>query len=233
MVIDLSNPGCLPVEYRDKLNAISPKIWTSEFSDDVVKHRVVSPIVKRIHEFCMAGRVIGIHCTRAEQFDIQQRGLLIRTGEEIHQHFLSQHSHRFSPAEIDRIKAGWEEYFSPQQIAARDGRIWFNFTKRALLDGGAKPLLEMYGGEQISMCFRRDCVIGKKLSIIGEPLVVSCALSPSDVKTYIPYAWGQILVSSYHKQRNPRACRIDQDGSQRVPVLPQNIIGIEALTKCF
>ena len=232
MVIDLSNPESIPVEYHDKLNLVSPAVWASDFSDEVVKHPDVYPIVKEIDEFCLASKVVGIHYTRADQSDIQRRGLLIRTGEEIRQHFLSQHGHRFSPSEIDRIKVGWEEYFTPQQVASRDGRIWFNFTREALGGGGAKPLLEMYGGEQIGMCFRRDCEIGKKLSIIGEPLVVSCALSPTDVNTYIPYAWGQILVSSYHKERNPQAFRIDQDGSQRVPVLPENIFSIEALTKC-
>lgn len=232
MVIDLSNPESLPVGYRDKLNSVSPKVWASQFSDEVVKHRDVWPIVKEVDEFCLAGKVIGIHYTRANRSDIQQQGLLIRTGEEIRQHFLAQHGHRFSPAEIDRINAGWDEYFTPHQVAARDARIWFNFTREALLGGGAKPLLEMYGGEQVSMCFRRDCVIGKKISTIGEPLLVSCALSPSDVDTYIPYAWGQIVVSSYHKKMNPQAYRIDQDGSQRVSVMPENIIDIESLTMC-
>lgn len=229
MIIDLSKPQEMPAELLEKLDSVSPRVWASELSDEVVKHRDVWPIVQEIDEFCRACRVLGIHYTRADPTEIRDHGLLLRTGDEIRQNFLNQHGHQFSSVEIDRIKAGWEEYFTSQQVAARDGRIWFNFTREALFGSGAKPLLEMYGGEQISMCFRRDCVIGNKLSLIGEPLVVSCALSASDVNTYIQYAWGQILVSSYHKQKNPGAYRIDQDGSQRVPVLPENIISIEVL----
>lgn len=232
MVIDLSKPEDLPAEFVDKLEAVSPRVWASGFSESVVKHRDVSPIVIEIHEFCLAYKVLGIHYTRANPISIREHGLLIRTGEEIRASFLSEHGHHFSPTEIDNIKTAWNQCFDPRQVAARDGRLWFNFTKMALSDGDASPLLEMYGGEQVGMCFRRDYIIGRKLASIGEPLVVSCALTPSDVNTYIQDPWGQILVSAFHKQQNPEAYCIDQDGSQRAPVLPENVLCVEALTKC-
>ena len=122
--------------------------------------------------------------------------------------------------------------------------IFFNFTEDALHNGGAEDLLNHYGGEQVPICFcqpplfiqggtNKQCSICKKLSQIGEPLLVRCSLDPKIVNTFTENPWGKILVSSFHVEVNSEAYRIDQDGYIKEPVSAQNIIEVNVLTDNF
>ncbi|KAB0665079.1 hypothetical protein F6V25_10670 [Oryzomonas japonica] len=230
-IIDLNKPDRLPEEFVAALKRINYLCVKYEFSEELVKHREVVSLVSDLNSFCLENYIIGVHYTRASQNRIRSQGLLIRSGEEIRAEFLKDFGHMFSESEIVTIKERWSNYFLPDQSRIRDGRLFFNFTKTSLNNGGAEPLLGLYGGEQVSICFRRDCSIGSKLAYIGEPVMVCCSLNPNIVSTFIEYPWGKILVSSYHLSVNTGAYGIDQDGYQSVPVTPDNIVEIIQLSK--
>jgi hypothetical protein len=230
MIIDLTKPLDLPEEFVRRLSAIDALCHGHKFSEKLVELIEVSSLVRDIDAYCCERKVIGIHYTRAVSSQIQDQGLLVRSGSEIRSSFLAEHSHRFTFEEIDLIKKRWASYFTGNQCSARDNRIFFNFTESALGTGGAEYLIGLYGGEQVAMCFEFNDPIGTKLAQIGEPLIVRCALDPSEINTFLEYPWGKILVSSYHLSLNPDAYDIDQDGYQNIAVSPENIVEIKVLT---
>ena len=191
----------------------------------------IQPLVRELNDFCMSNRIIGIHYTRADKARIEKQGLLLRSGEDIRETFIQEYGKHFTDKEIAEIASRWDDCFCDEQTRYRDFCVFFNFTEDALSNGGAEYLLKLYGGEQISMCFRdNDCPIGKKLGQIGEPLLVRCSLDPKIVNTFTENPWGKILVSSFHVEVNSEAYRIDQDGYIKEPVSAQNIIGVNVLT---
>lgn len=229
MNIDLSKPLDLPDEFVARLRAIENSCISQEFSESLVEQSNISALVRDIDLYCRNNRVIGVHYTRAVSESIRSKGLLIRNGKEIRETFLREHGHLFSQEEILIIKGRWERYYDHSQSYARNGRIFFNFTEIELGRSGTQYLLGLYGGEQVSMCFELDEPLGLKFGTIGEPLVVRCSLDPNEVKTFVEYPWGKILVSSFHALINPNAYRIDQDGYQSIPVKPEDIVELRVL----
>lgn len=231
VTIDLCKPFELPLEYIERLNSIKELCVSTEFSDELVENKNVRGLVRDINEYCMQNKIVGIHYTRAEPGSILDKGLTIRSGKEIRDDFLKEHGYLFTDAELTYMKSVWCKYYSHQQSSVRDGRVFFNFTETALSNRGADFLLEMYGGEQVNMCFEPDESIGSKLNLIGKSMIVRCSLDPHKVKTFIEYPWGKILMSSYHSLLNPDVYRIDQDGYQFVPVQPEDILDIKVLIR--
>ena len=246
MNIDLSNTNHLPEPEQRKLESIIDLCIREEFSEKLVKHDRVQPLVKELNDLCMSNRVIGIHYTRANRTSIVEHGLLCRSGDEIRKTFLEEHGKLFANEEISELKSTWDSSHCREEARERDFKIFFNFiaTEDPLHNAATEDLLNHYGGEQIPICFcqpplfiqggtNKECSICKKLSQIGEPLLVRCSLDPKIVKTYIDNPWGKILVSSFHVEVNSEAYRIDQDGSIKEPVSPQNIIEVKLLTDSF
>ena len=229
MVIDLTKPLRLPKAFTDRLRTLDELCRKHYHLESMFKYSCVLELVKDIDKHCSERKVVGIHYTRAIPEQIKERGLLVRNGSEIRNTFLTEHGHRFSLNEIDFIKSCWSDFFTEEYCPARDKRIFFNFTEVALGNSSSKFLIGLYGGEQIMMCFDFDDSIGTKLSEIGKPLLIRCALNPSKVKTFTEYPWGKILVSSYHKLINPEACIFDQDGYQSIAVTRDDIVNIEVL----
>ena len=208
------------------MEEIDDLCWEIEFSEKLVEHPDIKELIIDIDNYCASNRIIGYHYTRAFPEQIGQRGLLVRSGQEIREGFIESCGQLFSESEILDIKAAWNNYYDDEkhgQPQVRDYRIFFNFTQAAIEKSGAEPLLNIFGGEQISMCFDADSSIGKKLSSLGEPLILRCTLDPENLKTFIEHPWGQIVVSSYHLSKNPGAYRIDQDGYQSITVPPEDI----------
>ncbi|MEH6550088.1 MAG: hypothetical protein V7744_08900 [Pseudomonadales bacterium] len=229
MNIDLSKPNLLPNDFVVALRAIKDLCKKYTFSEKLVEHKDVLPLVRSLDNFCMNGSIIGYHFTRAIKENIEKNGLLIRSGDEIRNGFICENGYLFTDKEQRFLQERWSRYFTPGQNNARDNKIFFNFTSSALRDGGAENLLGLYGGEQVGMCFEMGHPIGEKLANIGQPLVIRCALKPKELNTFIEYPWGKILVSSFHKTINSEAYIIDQDGYQFVPVSPNNIVDIAVL----
>ena len=244
MDIDLKNTNRLPEPQQRKLESIRDLCHREEFSEELVKHSRIQPLVRELNDFCMSNRVIGIHYTRANKTSIVEHGLLCRSGDEIREAFLEEYGKFFTNEEISKLKSTWDSHYCKEEAGERDFKIFFNFTEDALHNGGAEDLLNHYGGEQIPICFcqpplfiqggtNKECSICKKLSQIGEPLLVRCSLDPKIVNTFTENPWGKILVSSFHVEVNSEASRIDEDGHIKEPVSAQNIIEVNVLTDNF
>ncbi|WP_447880645.1 hypothetical protein [Serratia fonticola] len=229
MNIDLCKPLDLPDGFVARLKEIESSCISQGFSESLFEQGNISTLVRDIDQYCLNNRIIGVHYTRALPESILSKGLLIRSGKEIRETFLSQHGHLFSHEETLIIEDRWSRYFDHGQRSARNSRIFFNFTEIELGCSGTKYLLGLYGGEQVSMCFDLDEPLGLKLGAIGEPMVVRCSLDPNQVKTFIENPWGKILVSSFHALINPDAYRIDQDGYQSIPVTSEDIVELRVL----
>lgn len=223
MVINLQEPYSLPSSFLKQLKKCDSYFEQELYLENVREIPVVSHLIKDINDFCSENMVVGFHYTRAIPEDLLAQGLLIRSGEQIRAEFINRFGYIFSHEEIVALKSAWANYFGASMIRARDNRIFFNFTTTALNNGGAEPLLRNFGGEQVYFCIDELPNIGEKISSIGQPLIVKCALLPSHVHTYIEHPWGSIVTSSYHRTVNSDAHQTDQDGWQAVPVPPEQI----------
>lgn len=221
--IDLQRPELLPEALRVRLDSIKSLCRNEEFSEELVRHSEVQNVVIELDNYCMQRRVLGIHYTRAIRTDIEQKGLLVRTGAEIRDEFVQRFGHKFEADEMEWLQNMWSSHqFTQSNI--RDSMLWFSFTLSAYGGSGSKYLLGMYGGEQIHMGIEFDTPIWEKLASIGEPLLVKCALDPQKVKTFIQHPWGKILVSSFHLRVEPEAFRIDQDGKVTESISPEDLV---------
>jgi hypothetical protein len=222
-VIDLENYKSLSAPIQHRLKECNHHFLNSIYLENIKETPSVAELIEEIDEYCMSNMILGIHYTRAFSQDIMEQGLLLRSGEQIRQQFLERFGCMFNEEELKKIKKVWASYFNEQMCSARDNRIFFNFTTLALHNGGAELLLKNYGGEQIYFCINELQSIGKKISSLGEPLIVKCTLSPSDIHTCIEKPWGSIAVSAYHRHINPNASQIDQDGWVDIPIPPKYI----------
>ena len=221
--VDLQRPELLPEALRGRLESIEALCRNEEFSEELVMHPEVRNVVIELDNYCMQRQVIGIHYTRAIRADIEQKGLVVRTGAEIRNEFIERFGHIFEVTELEWLQNKWSSH-QATQAKIRDSRLCFNFTLRAFGGLGSKYLLGMYGGEQIHMGIEFNTPIGNKLASIGEPLVVKCALDPQKVRMPSEYSWGKILVSSFHFSIVPDVYRIDQDGRVLESILPKDLI---------
>lgn len=229
MIIDLCKPLSLPVEFVTRLRKIEHSCMDEYCFESLIKQCNVYTLIRDINHYCESNRIIGIHYTRAMLESIYSKGLLVRDGATIRKAFLSEHGYLFSQEEILKIEDRWKRYFCHNQNSNRDNFIFFNFTETALGGSGTEHLLGMYGGEQVSMCFDLDEPLGIKLGKIGVPMVVRCSLDPNQVTHHIEYPWGKVLVSSFHKEINSKASRLDFDGYQSLPVKPEDILELRVL----
>jgi hypothetical protein len=221
-IVDLQRPEYLPDYFLDRLDSIKSICRNEEFSETLVKHPDVLDIVIDLNKYCLQRRILGIHYTRAVRADIEQQGLLVRTGNQIREDFIDRFGHEFEDAELIELRRLWSSH-QEKQSNIRDAMLWFNFTLDAYGGSGSEYLLGMYGGEQIHMGIDLNSPIGGKLASIGEPLIVMCTLDPSKVETFVEYPWGKILTSSFHLSIEPGAIRIDQDGKMIESVSPENV----------
>jgi len=222
MTIDLEDLTGLPTDFVLRLK-IHNEIFKKFKFLDKFDYGDIHQLIIDIDNFCLENRIIGYHYTSAIENDILEKGLLIRTGEEIRQDFMKRYFRLFTTEEKNQIVAHWNKRFDKEDSEIRDSIIFFNFTKGALLEGGAEHLLTYYGGEQIYFPLFNLPHIGEKLKNIGTPMILKCTLNPNDITTFIEYPWGKITVSSYHRMVNPDADVVDQDGYQKIGVSPENI----------
>jgi hypothetical protein len=221
--IDLQRPDLLPETLRGRLESIEPLCRNEEFSENLVRHSEVLRVAIELNHYCMQRRILGIHYTRAIRSDIEHKGLLVRTGNEIRNEFVERFGQEFEADELEFLQSLWSSH-QAKQARIRDSMLWFNFTLTEYGNSGSEYLLGMYGGEQIHMGIEFDTPIGQKLAGIGEPLLIKCALNPRKVRTFIEYPWGKILVSSFHLSVVPEAYRIDQDGQVTESISPEDLV---------
>jgi hypothetical protein len=211
-LIDLEKLTGLPDLFINALNKYNSEFKESDFLEDLQKNKDIQLLIEQIDDYCNNNLVIGYHYTRAEESEIIENGLLSRTGKEIRKKFINTYGSLFTPKEIKIIRNSWERAFDQDEEKMRDYQINFNFTKYALINGGAEELLKYYGGEQVYNPLYQLPGIRDKLSKIGSPKILKCRLKPTDITTDTEHPWGKIAVSSYHKIQNSNALVTDLTG---------------------
>ncbi|WP_031427294.1 hypothetical protein [Flavimarina sp. Hel_I_48] len=226
-IINLESLEGIPNSYIEKLAAFRQEFLDYEFLEELDGNIAIQELIYNINQFCCENYIIGFHFTRADPKLILMNGLLSRTGQEIRKDFLTNYGNKFNVDEIEEMKSAWKNGFDEIDVEARDNRIFFNFTKEGLRNGGADLLLKNIGGEQVYRPLCRNKKLQAKIQNLGVPLILKCTLIPSNIKTYIEHPWGKIAMSSFHRKINTNAFQTDQDGNQRIPVLPDSIEIIE------
>lgn len=102
--VDLQRPELLPEALRLRLSSIESLCRNEKFSEELVKLPEVRNVVIELDNYCMQRRVLGIHYTRAIRADIEQKGLLVRTGAEIRDEFVQRFGHRFEAYEMEWLQ---------------------------------------------------------------------------------------------------------------------------------
>jgi hypothetical protein len=199
----------------------------AEHSEELLANRDLRSVARDLESICQSTGIVAVHYTRGVPERLAQEGLVPRTGAERRAELIEEYGHRFTREQRDRLIAGWRDYFDEQQNEARDGRIWFNLTQKALFDGGATSLLQHFGGEVIHMPFHRDTEIARILSSIGEPLIVRCRVATRAVTTFCELPWGRTWLSSYHCAVASGAHQWDVDLYQEAHVAPSEIVDIQ------
>lgn len=108
--------------------------------------------------------------------------------------------------------------------------MYFNLTPKALTAGGAKPLLELFGGETIYMGLLQLPDILAKIRTFGTPLVVRCRLRPSALIGCWEHPAALVWLSAYHISVNPKANLYDVDVYSPAAIPPKDILSIETPT---
>lgn len=193
------------------------------YSEDVFEDQDILSLIKRITNFSQGYQIIGYHYTRADKRSILEKGLLSRNGQEIREEFLTRYGNLFTPSELKKIKNTWNGYFSQNMSNCRDNRLFFNFTTKALMDGGAKPLLTHFGGEQIYMPLQKESSIKDKICSLGKPLIIEAVLNSSDLELFEREDIAKIAISSYHRLIRPDTLQYDIEAFQRENVSPNKI----------
>src|SRR5215831_13193390 len=182
--VDLNNLEGLPEEFLMKLQKMDNLFLANRFLEKLSGNNSIASLIEQINAYCSKNRIFGYHYTRAIPEEIQRGGLSCRAGDDIRNAFMTSYGHHFTEDERLTIVKAWANYFDSGQKKSRDNCLFFNFTKIALEDSGAEPLLSNFGGEQIYMPLQDLRGIGDKLKAIGKPLILKCKLNPSNLETF-------------------------------------------------
>lgn len=222
-ILNLCTLAGFPSFFFKEMEKHMELLLNSEFEDELVENQVFRDLIERITDFSKDCKIIGYHYTRADRDDIIKGGLKSRTGQEIRETFLSRYGYLFTAAELDIIKNEWEKYFNKIAISSRDHRIFFNLTTTALFDGGAEPLLQYYGGEQVFMPLKGFPSIVQKIQNMGAPLLIKAILDSSQLELFDYEDIAKVAISSYHRLLRPDASQCDRDVYQNEPILPEQL----------
>jgi hypothetical protein len=231
--IRLDSSRQIPEYNRRRLQRFDPLFAASESVETLLENAEIYEIARELDSICLQRSVTGYHYTRAVRRDIETNGLQAGTGAERRRLFLANYGNRFTESQRERILTIWGSYFNGPYEEARNGKVWFNLTPHALVDGGADRLLTYFGGEVVYMPLTEDKAIAAVLEEIGEPLVVRCILAPERLVTFWPdIPWGTTWLSTYHRARNRNALRLDLDIYSEHSILPSQLARIDVPVRC-
>jgi hypothetical protein len=226
--IDLNSLDSVPPELLTRLRAKERAFATHEFLDDVIKDSEIGALATELNDTCLAIRVLCRHYTRNDRAVILREGLRCLAGDEWREKFLAEHSARFTRNQLDRVKSAWRNYFDSAQQNGRDRRLFFNYTLGALDNRGSESLLAYFGGEAIYWPLKQYEDLAAILRSIGEPLVVTCELDPSELAPASLLDWGKVWLSTFHRSVRSDAYLVDRDAKLRRSVLSHEVLGISS-----
>lgn len=227
MSCDLSDVLAIPADLQEALKSCEGLFRSSEFLEGLLSHNRVHEIAQALDDVCVRNGVVGYHYTRAIPGSIEANGLRTGVGDEQRSRFLSEHGHRFTSAQRERITDMWATYFTPRQCIPRDNRIWFAMTRYDPTYGGVKCLLTCFGGENVYMPLVDDPEIGSVLRSIGRPLIIRCRLSTDKLRTYSSTPWGRVWLSTYHRSVLAEANRFDVDAYSETCIPVDDVLSVE------
>ncbi len=167
---------------RNAINLFEPKSWSLELKE-ILQNKERHLIRENIMTYLVDKYIIGFHYTRANPESIKEKGLLLRTGEEIRSEFLKEYSNIFDEKELKFIKKSFSEFAPRSKMEVRDNNIFFTSSKmiNPFIEG-TKDLINLYGGEQIYFSISENYPsIVKKISSLGKPLMVKCKLKIDEI----------------------------------------------------
>jgi len=226
-MILLESAASIPEEIVRLISPLSEQLMQSRFVDSVARTRAAQPVLARMTDYLEQTGIIGIHYTRAVPADISASGLICATGAERRAWFLEKYADHFSHSELRAIKAAWQQFFTERQNSVRDSKVFFCLTMRALLNGGAAPLLENFGGEAINMPLVGLPRITDKIRVLGSPLIVRCGLKPSRLRGSWDHPAAVVWLSAFHTRLNPQAALYDVDVYTTSSISPEDVISVE------
>jgi hypothetical protein len=83
--LNLEDPSCLPVAFRDELMDCNAIFAQSTCLDEIRHDERVSRVIERINDYCARNYIFAYHYTRALRSDLAANGLVPRSGDEIRQ----------------------------------------------------------------------------------------------------------------------------------------------------
>lgn len=196
MAIRLDCIESIPTEILRELEKIEPKFRSSEFLDEVLQDPQAFAVVGALQQHVEESGFVGFHYTRAFPKHIRAEGLTACSGSDRRRRFLVEFGSRFNSEQRGRMCERWRSYFGEQQNTARDHRVFFAGSDNLNLIGSVGYLYGFYGGEAVNMPLTEESDIMAILAEIGRPLVVSCALDPSDLRPPYNNDYGRALVSA-------------------------------------
>ena len=211
MPVNLSSPQDIPAPLAESLSKSIGVFKNIDSLDALLEMTDIASLQKDLNSYAEEQGILGFHFTRANLNRIRAQGLIVQNGDDARKTFLQEHDKRLSSEQKRNIVRGWDAYFTSQSNNSRDGKVWFNLTLSSLTMRAAEPLLEFYGGEIIHMPFRNSTDLASIFKTLGEPLVICCELSTSELKTFRPLPWGRVWLSAFHASVNESATQEDLD----------------------
>lgn len=203
--VKLDDVTSLPADIAARLRAVDAVFLENEYLDSVAAHPVVRTLVAELDERLRQLPVRGYHCSREPMPGyFKQQGLRL-TDVEVHQNeFLRLFGGRFTPSELQDMRAAWESYFvGTGQTRGRNGRLWFCLTEATARSEGTRVFFEHFGGEAVFMPLKHHPTIAAKLGAIGSPVIVEVRLPPGAPSKHMSLALP--LLSAYHATKRADA----------------------------
>lgn len=229
-MIALDSAESIPPELRARLKRLLGSLLRDRYVDSFARTPEAQAVMAEMNDYLESRSVVGIHYTRANPHEIERGGLTCGPGANRRKWFLNEFGHHFSRREIEAIKSAWRKRYDAHENSLRDHRVFFNFTRSALTNGGATPLLENFGGETIYMGLLDLPDILAKSRSFGSPLIVRCRLKISALQACWEFPAALVWLSAYHVAVNPHARLYDVDVFSPAPIPPEDILSIETAT---
>lgn len=232
------------------------RIRIDTLAEEEIRYRVYRPynefediygeIVEKTVEILRTERIIGYHCTRlteSESSDIIKNGLKILNLELI--------KTRLKNALLDNHldQEGYDFLVSSEIVSGnlnnewgqRTNYIWFCPNRSTLKESsGVYRLFRSWGGEVIYSGLERDPSIAPKLTKIGRPCIVKCAIPFDTAQTIyqnIPERFVSIFIHDEIECPEPSSnfdmfCRRDLRSEEILDIIERSNAGFSRLTAC-
>lgn len=229
MLLRLDTFDWWPSEILECVLAVRKALLVTPCTDEVYDQEPFRSALVDLESHIRTQQIVGYHCTKEPEPDFfKDRGLRVLDRKNHQAEFLKNHAWRFTPKEVVQIRQEWDSYFPGQQENSRNGKIWFCLIPHPVVDGGADNLLTYFGGEAVYMPFRDGTPIAKKLSEIGNSVVVEAAITPDDLTTFTDNALAKNSFHLFHRYLNPEVVLSGYEGYISRDIPPQDIIQVRS-----